>query len=46
MNIELRPAQLKAANSLVSGSILCGGVGTGKSRTSLLFFFVESVAAR
>nr|DAK47040.1 MAG TPA: Chromatin remodeling complex ATPase [Caudoviricetes sp.] len=39
MNIELRPAQLKAANSLVSGSILCGGVGTGKSRTSLFFFF-------
>ena len=33
--------QRAALNQLRSGSILCGGVGTGKSRTALAFFFVK-----
>ena len=33
--------QLKAVNDLRSGSILVGGVGSGKSRTSLYFYFVR-----
>lgn len=33
------PAQKEAIDKLKSGSILCGGVGTGKSITSLGYFF-------
>lgn len=36
---KLYRAQVEALGSLRPGSILCGGVGTGKSRTSLAFFF-------
>ena len=36
---KLYKAQIEALGSLRPGSILCGGVGTGKSRTSLAFFF-------
>lgn len=32
------PHQLEAIEKLKSGSILCGGVGTGKSFTALLYF--------
>lgn len=39
MKLELYPAQVSAIEALRPGSILCGGVGTGKSRTSLAFFF-------
>lgn len=39
MKLELYPAQASAIEALRPGSILCGGVGTGKSRTSLAFFF-------
>lgn len=37
--IQLMPHQLKAIERLHSGSILCGGVGTGKSLTALAFYF-------
>lgn len=39
MKLGLYKAQVDAVETLRPGSILCGGVGTGKSRTSLAFFF-------
>ena len=36
--VTYMPHQLKAINELRSGSILCGGVGTGKSITALGYF--------
>ena len=39
--IGLYDYQQKAVNELSDGCILCGGVGTGKSRTSLAYFYKE-----
>lgn len=39
--MELYSHQREALKKLRSGSILCGGVGTGKSRTALAYFFVK-----
>ena len=39
--VKLYDHQLKAIEKLQSGSILCGGVGTGKSLTSLGFYKKE-----
>lgn len=41
MNIELDPIQLKAIGELSNGKILKGGVGSGKSRTSLAYYFLR-----
>ena len=41
MGIELRDYQLDAVNKLHNGNILCGGVGSGKSRTALAYYFKE-----
>ena len=38
MNYGLYDYQREAVDKLRSGSILCGGVGSGKSRTSLAYF--------
>ena len=37
--IELRDYQLEAIDKMKNGCILCGGVGSGKSRTALAYFF-------
>lgn len=39
MAIKLSPHQLKAIDRMHNGCILNGGVGTGKSRTALAYFF-------
>jgi len=41
MAIELRDYQVEAIDNLKNGSILCGGVGSGKSRTSLAYFYTK-----
>ncbi len=40
-NDILRPAQRKAVSEMHDGCILNGGVGSGKSRTSLYYFFSQ-----
>lgn len=39
--IEFDDGQRKALNQLANGKILCGDVGSGKSRTSLAYYFVK-----
>ena len=39
--ISLYDYQLKAIEQMRNGCILCGGVGSGKSRTSLAYYFLE-----
>lgn len=39
--IELSDYQIDAVSRMKNGCILCGGVGSGKSRTSLAYYFKE-----
>lgn len=41
MSIELRDYQRKAIGQMKNGCILCGGVGSGKSRTALAYYYKE-----
>lgn len=41
MSIGLRDYQLDAVNKMRNGCILCGGVGSGKSRTALAYYYKE-----
>lgn len=40
MAIELYDHQIAVLDKLKTGSILCGGVGSGKSRTALAYFYI------
>ena len=40
--ISLYDYQLDAVNRMKNGCILCGGVGSGKSRTSLAYYYKEN----
>lgn len=41
MGVSLYKHQLDSIDKLESGSILCGGVGSGKSRTALVYYFLK-----
>lgn len=42
MSLQLRDYQLDAVKRLRNGSILCGGVGSGKSITALAYFYISN----
>lgn len=42
MSVNLYDHQIEALGKMHNGCILCGGVGTGKSRTSLAYFFTQN----
>ena len=42
-NVELYSYQIDAIENLHNGCILCGGVGTGKSRTSLAYAYTKEL---
>lgn len=43
MNTELYPHQIKAMKEMHNGCILCGKVGSGKSRTALAYIYISEL---
>ena len=39
MDVKLDPGQVRAIKKMRNGCILCGGVGSGKSRTALMYYY-------
>lgn len=46
MTVKLFDYQLKAIENLKTGSILVGGVGSGKSRTALAYYFTKECGGK
>lgn len=46
MLFELDEQQIKAIEKLRTGSILVGGVGSGKSRTALAYYFIKECSGK
>lgn len=42
MGVVLRDYQLEAIKKMKNGCILCGGVGSGKSRTALAYYYIQN----
>ena len=42
MDFGLRPGQLEAIENMHNGCILCGDVGSGKSRTALAYYYLQN----
>ena len=45
MSIELGSHQIKALKEIKNGSIIKGGVGTGKTRTALAYYYFHVIEA-